>query len=525
MKKLLLLISILIVVFKTGVSQIDYSFGCYYEDSCLQQGDSNSSQVLYDSRYGSKLSPHGTIRLLVIFIELEYDDISFDPSPLGDSIWPASTLPLWANQLFSPFIPNTISDKTITNYYQRASSNDHIVLGDYLLAPDNGGVFKMRTTTGNVRDSVSRMIETVNWKMGTNINTFNGLSSITDFDQWTPSFSGLPKINYGNNNWDFVVFIVRNSNTPKNLSGLNISTTSQLLGYNIDAGCLVNAGGGIPTHVIRHEYAHTLLGANNYHTCGGGNNTSNYWIPLTGGWALLGLYGSSLMCWNAWDRYRLGWKAPDNDYEISTRSSDGQTEVNGDIGPETGNGIYVLRDFVTTGDAIRIKLPFIDPQKEYPEWIWLENHQGVDNNGVVFDQWQYQERSCVTNFIPGIMSYLQINSETRTSYDHDSIFKQYSDYLYPLTANGFWDRYHSLDSVNTECVSFEMKRPFVKLFENPLTGGGDQCFYSSDLDNNHSIGVDDQLPNWTELSGSIYLKNLFQLGHSLHSFHLEVIPN
>lgn len=341
---------------------------------------------------------------------------------------------------------------------------------------------------------------------------------------------GVEKENIGNGKWDYVVYIIRNSVYPKNPNGYTTGgNNAYLLGHKVDSYSMQCAGNSSnPTHIIRHEYAHMLLGGNNFHTCGGGWSSShNYWIPQTGGWALLGLYGSSLMCWNAWDRYRLGWKALGNTYDISARKSDGITEVNGDIDC-CDDGIYVLRDFVTTGDALRIKLPYIDEEREYPEWIWLENHQGTSNNNVEFDQWQYQDAGCVENLEPGLMAYIQINSDIRVSNNQSSVFNQFADYLNPLTANGFWDRSFLTDSVNNGCVSYAMIRPFIRVGENPLTGCGDQSFYSIDLDNDDCLYSDpydkrkqDQINNWTEKEDNIYHKNLFQLGHSSHSFNLN----
>ena len=535
MKRLWSLISFIILLFISSnnlYSQIDdwldYSLDCYDYDNIQ---DTLNRDVIYNSRYGTSLSPHDTLRMLVIFAELMYSDTTLDPSSnWHNHYWDPHSLPRWADSLFAAYDTTNFRCKRVTRYYQYASSNDHIVLGDYLLAPDNGGVFSVNTTNGTA--ITSNIVQAVNQKLNTTIVTANGLTSINDFDKWTSGSSGIEKHKTSNGKWDYVVFVVRNSIVPKNPNGSSTSSATPLLGHGIDKACIVCVGDSKdPTHVIRHEYAHMLLGGNNFHTCGGGWSTGypyNYWIPQTGGWALLGLYGSSLMCWNAWDRQRLGWKATGNQYEISARASNGITEVNGDIGIDNGNGIYVLRDFVTTGDALRIKLPYIDEEKEYPEWIWLENHQGTDNNNIEFDKWQYQDADCVEDFEPGLMAYIQINSDIRESTIQSAVYKQYADYLNPLTANGFWDRQFLSDSVNNGCVSYSRVRPFIRIDENPLTGCGDQSFYSIDLDGDDCLYSDpdnknkqDQISNWTEKDGNIYHKHLFQLGHSSHSFNLN----
>lgn len=530
MKKSLFVINVIIALMASDcvLGQTDYiEEGCvstYYGfDIPVSNGDPDQ---IYDSRNGSKLSPHDTIKMLMIFVELEYSNSSLDPSIQwsNSNYWIQGHLPIWADTLLSSDNPVGLSQKTITKYFQLASSNDHIVLGDYLIAPTNNGVFSINTDDGDVTDLLDDIVQIINSTVHNNIVLGNSIFSINDFDRWTPNGLGLEKTKAGNGKWDYVVFLIRNATTPENKTGRCAVPSLPLLGHEVDAGALICAGNiNTPTHIIRHEYAHMLLGGNDFHTCGGGKADShNYWIPQTGGWALLGLYESSLMCWNAWDRYRLGWYDPNNAYDISARAADGTTEVNGDIDSNSSNNVFVLRDFVTTGDALRIKLPFIDTINEYQEWIWLENHQGVANNNVVFDQWQYQGyNECVDSLVPGIMAYVQINSNTRTSTDYKKIYSQFADYLNPIMANGLWDRFFPVYTVGNECVSSANVRPFIREHENPLTGGSDQSHYTYDINGDDNIRYDDQLNNWVEYDGNNYFKNLFQLGHGSHSFTLH----
>ena len=511
-----------------------YSYDCIEEEN--NAFVDTTYRGLYESRNGASHSPHGEIRFLVAFVELIYEGTEVeDPSPNGTEQWRPGELPIWKDDLLSPFTPNGISNHHLTKYYQYASSNNHIVLGDYLESSTNNGLFQVNTVTGNI--GVSSIIDAINQQLGNSIRTVHDLNSISDFDKWTTVESennfGTEKSNVGNGKWDYVVFVVRNSIYPPQACGATYyyGTEKELLGFPIDAYTIVCTNDEIPTHIIRHEYAHMLLGGNNMHTAGGGysssnyNGKGNYWIPQTGGWGLLGLYGCSLWCWNAWDRQRLGWVDSTSTYEISARNQNG-IEVSGDLDATDPNdsGIYVLRDFVTTGDAIRIKLPYIDSGKEYQEWLWIENHQGVDNNDNEFDQWQYQDRECVEDLEPGLMMYIQVNNDTRISDNYKYIYNEnynHADYTRVLTANGLWDRDFLLDSVNNGCVNYDPVRPFVRLFENPFTGTEDQSQYTCDLDNDNKIEWNDFIRTWTEFDDSVYYKNLWQLGHSSHSFNLQ----
>ena len=512
-----------------------YGYDC--ENSCEANYDTiNHDKVIYESKNGYFLSPHGEIRFIVAFIELVYDDPQLDPSPNGTIQWRPGEMPLWKDSLLSAFTPIGISDCHITKYYQYASSNNHIVLGDYLLSPTNNGVFRVNTSDGNIKgiSNKNKIIEAINQQMSGKIITKQGLNSITYFDNWTPTNIGETKTNSGNNKWDFLVLIVRNSIDPSDMTG-NTENESlpSLLGYGTDSYAIVCTNGKKPIHIIRHEYAHKLLGGNNFHTAGGGYDSpkedsyGNYWIPVTGGWGLLGLYGSSLWCWNAWDRQRLGWIDSTSTYEISARNQDG-TEVNGDLDATNPDdvGIYVLRDFVTTGDAIRIKLPYIDSTKEYQEWLWIENHQGVSRNYNEFDQWQYQEDfSCVEGVEPGLMMYIQINNDIRSSTFNRKVFMEafnHADYTRALPANGLWDKEFLIDSVYINCVNYmDRVRPFVRLDENPFTGSEDQSRFACDIDNNNIIEKNDNLNQSVEFDGSTYHHHLYQLGHSSHSFNLN----
>lgn len=95
-----------------------------------------SSGVL-DSRNGYRLSSHGEIRFLLAFVELEYSNPDEDPSPTGTTEWPVGQLPVWKDDLLETHASSGLSNKHLTKYFQMASSNSHIVLGDYLVAPDN----------------------------------------------------------------------------------------------------------------------------------------------------------------------------------------------------------------------------------------------------------------------------------------------------------------------------------------------------------------------------------------------------
>lgn len=484
------------------------------------------STSIYESKNGITLPASGVIRILFVFAEYDYVN-GGDPCPSGTTGWPAHSLPTWANNLTDVYSPSGAANGVLTRYFQIASSGNYTVLGDYVLAPDNGGIFKVPITdTIPINPNNTSLIPIVNSKMNNNIVTAHNLNSINNFDLWTCTDGGLPKITPSTESpkkYDNVIFIWRNSKY-QGTGYASSSSPGVLLGYNSNTYCCFGTYENIPTQIMIHEYAHLIYGGNNFHCGGGGSFTGgDYFIPSIGGWSNLGLSGASLLSWNAWDRQRLNWKAPGNQFLVSARNTPNNGEINGDLDATipAQAGIFTIRDFVTTGDAIRIKLPFIDPLNEYPEYLWIENHNTVSKNQNQWDKFIYQDGySCVQPAVYGLYSYLQIDREIRSSTSYNDVFGGYAYYLRPLTANGYFDRVFGSDSILNNCVNSLKYRAFTLSNENPLTGGGDQETYSINKSNDNILSYDDHIGNTIEYKDGVYNKNLFELGHSRHAFTL-----
>lgn len=82
---------------------------------------------------------------------------------------------------------------------------------------------------------------------------------------------------------------------------------------------------------------------------------------------MLSSYNNNLNFCNGWDRWWLGWKNPDHTYYISARDTD-SNEVDADLtyGQPLENNEFILRDFATLGDAIRIHHHRQNPQHRQP---------------------------------------------------------------------------------------------------------------------------------------------------------------
>lgn len=494
---------------------------------------------LYESRNGQYIPASGTVRILIVLAEVDYTTPGTDPTPAGGtSGWPAHQLPTWVNNvdptrnLFDWNPPTGAASGLFTRYYQEASSGNFTVIADYLLAPSNGGIFRVSSATGNV--TPLEAITAANAALGTSIVTGHGFSSINDFDKWTiggqsdpTTGPGLPKLTPSTENprkYDHVMFIWRNS-MGNNGTGACYPDSSPgvLLGHDANSYSMFGAYDQAPFNIMRHEFAHLLYGGNRFHTGGGGWGyaAGQYWITQSSGWSNLGLYNCSLLSWNGWDRQRMGWKRAGQVNEVAARNAGNTAEVDGDLDAAVPGdaGTYVLRDFVATGDALRIKLPFTDPANEYPEYIWVENHQGFGRNGDPFDRFQYDQEACVADIVPGLQMYVQIDKDVRQATSSGPIYGGPADYLRPLDASGHYDDALDPTDQTTTCVCWMCPNtPFTRGLGNPLTGTGDRHFVSVDLNSDNALTLNDFKPHGMEHVGGSYQDGLYQLGSARQVF-------
>jgi len=483
------------------------------------------------SSNGFILPASGTIRVLVVFAEIDYNSPlgEDDPNPNSTEFWTIHQLPDWKDNIFDPFTPSSEPAGYITKYYQQASSSNLIVLGDYLTIPNTGGIFSVLESeildeNGNYTKYIPALCDEIDASLNGNFNTQNNLNDVSYFDNWTvnrkfeekvtPSEDHPPEI-------DQVMIFWRNRVDFDGVGSGYCSSGYSLLGYAADSWTEVGAYNHFPDKTTRHEYAHWILGHNAFHTY---KDDVGYWAAYVGGWGALSLYDASFLCWSSWDRMRLGWFNSGNQYNPSARNSDNTAEVDGDLDATilSDAGIYYLRDFITNGDAIRIKLPNPDLENDFQQWLWIENHNGENINSNEFDQFQYEENNqCIQPCIPGLYMYLQIDRNTLEG-NFSEVISGYRDYMRPVTAEGFYDRLYSVE-VQNQCVSTDHYEPFTinPELENPFTGGGDQDCYPIDKYPDNHILVKEGNINFIEKIGNNYYHELYAFGHSRHAFTLS----
>ena len=434
---------------------------------------------IQQSKNGWYLSPHGTIRILVLFVEIDYDvKPEKDPQPDGHPTWAKGKLPDWADNLFDPQeLPQ--QKAKVSRYYEDISFGQYTVLGDYL----NEVLTLKESEFPGVHQahSIGRFaVQEVNERPA--FKTHNGLD-IADFDLWKRGGKqGFPKEQGADDphSFDHVMVITRNSALRHGTGSTDGGSPGELFGYESDTQSRFGGMYGLPFEILKHEFNHLLIGGNNFHS-GGGNAApfESYFMNLQGGWSMMGAAGSSILTCSAWDRDRMGWLPDGALNRIRAYDRDG-SEVDSDLEPLQGDtGIFVLRDFVRTGDAIRIRMPHI-PEGLVQQWLWIENHQGRPLNGSPTDKFQWEDSGdCIAPIQPGLFMTMQMDREDR---EGTNIYGGRADYLRPVIATGFNDLRLRGDTIQHSCLYGNPTLPFLleERAANPFTGNHEQELISID---------------------------------------------
>lgn len=475
-----------------------------------------------NSEFGWALSPRDTLRILIFYVEIDYEDVTgLEQHPDGSKVWSVGELPDYADELFDAhYLEEPVG--LMTQYYKEISLGNLVVLGDYY--PEL--ITMKHSEVGNSPPSVLRHI-TQRFENDSLLTTRHGLS-LSDFDYRVQS-PGIGKrkewVTEGFEGVDHVMVVLRNYHRiPSETGQASPSSSIRLGGERANTNSIFGGGRKVPFGIMRHELNHLFLGSNNFH-CGGGNSPvfSSYFLHVQGGWSMMGAAHSSLLTCAGWDRHRLGWKAEGNDYLISARAPD-WSEVNADLNPmaDASPREYILRDFVTTGDALRIKLPFI-PEDKFQQWIWIENHGTEKYNDSPFDRYQYGDRDCTADVPSGLFMAMQVDADQK---EGARVFQSVrADYLRPIPANGFYDAQWDPTPVKVEpyCINGVDYRPYVldDKFENPLSGNHEQEMHMRDFEEPFGIlNADDiVLPN-TRIVPEGHVRFNF-MGGSDHAFSSE----
>ncbi len=407
-----------------------------------------------DARNGYDISPSGMLRILVVFA-----DVVDDPNPSPVSGWNAGQLPRYKDSIIDPSISTSIVSQ-ITHIYHQASFGAFQVVGDYLpyLVPihysDLGGGFYNGY-------GVKQVVSYLNSLSGEIYS--NGGLPLSAFDMRTPNRTSYnPNVQGSNGEIDVFAIVWRNNSKywPGRDGGNTDNRMSWALKDMSGLDLYINICTDSISGCMRHELAHRLLGDNDYHTGGAGAGVGHF-LSNIGGYGILSSFNKNLYSCSAWDRWRLGWKSIANQYYISARRPDDMTEVETDLeyGEALTDEVFVLRDFLTYGDAIRIKLPYVKSIRPLAEnqYLWIENHQLLPNSP------EYDPDKP-----KGIRLNIQIGNDILVGNELDH---SRTNYYVPLSSFGNYDFDYYFDPANagpgrkkngyyTASTGWQMANPF-----------------------------------------------------------------
>ncbi|MDX9942176.1 MAG: hypothetical protein RBS53_08140 [Bacteroidales bacterium] len=472
------------------------------------------------SHYGNMIDPHGQYRFLNVFINIIYDETPWvDPIEDPNDTWPEAyeqgintAVPVYLGQFMDTEYYSSGGYGIMTRLYRESSFDRLVLLGDFVvvnlrqsqIAKSNDRHFGKELGVFSLQAMVRAAIELINKNGG--LKTIYGYNDISEYDRFSPTSMGKPKPKEANGKIDFIQIMTRNTtyvDTSFVRDGKTVNHRLQygqlrygqgwgnykppvdlrLAGesYGYDLGTIQCVGDvnitDNPTNIIQHEFSHNLFGGNNFHASGGNHYTgggTNTFIGAEGGYGLMGSYHSSLLSCNGYERWRMQWTSPEYNPLGHPIQAGG---VPSDLSREDGPGSFVLRDFVSTGDAIRILLPYKD-EGASNQYLWLENHQVGRNNKLDYHQYALDFygaplNPCRPEGTPGIYAYIQVGKDVLEGSSAEVFPWNETDNLRVVSAEGNWD--FELMDPEFSCVAYNpSSRTELRLKPNPLAGYQDQ---------------------------------------------------
>ena len=484
---------------------------------------------------GWKVKPRGEIRMLNFFVNIIYDvsperekkfvKIDHWNTVLLESI--NQNPPDYLLRLMDTvYNPNALYG-CITRLYGESSFNELQITGDFVVVNiKESRVLKF----GNFNESniEKAAIDFINEQGG--LQTMYGHDDISYYD-----INGSGKIG-------FIQFFFRN--ITKEYGGDNAGSgyfsTSMLSGHKLlmkgsyypfsgvgTAQCVGTRDVSVnPTGIVQHEISHSFFGPNSFHTSGGNHRRSAEYMPflqLQGGYGLMGGSGSALVSCNGYERWRMHWihesNRNDNNWWIVARDIN-DNPVNADISKDDGTQTFILRDFVTYGDAVRIKLPYKDSESSSNQYIWIENHQSGRNGKLDFLQFA-NESECRPQQTAGVYAYYQIGRDVLSGTNNDVYFANERDNLRMIPAEGYWNySFHKADTpYNIRCISWgEHDYLHSRDTENPFCGTHDMETHFNAEEEETSLSRSCERSMWRKIIGTMNVDSLVLNGDSRDMF-------
>jgi M6 family metalloprotease-like protein len=272
-------------------------------------------------------------RVLIVYAQFASDN-------LQDSEWPLNQLPGWANNIVSTNVSSSYPEQTLSDYFDKGSLGKYDFIGDVypnlIIVPTNMSYGNANQyVISQLNNSISDFSRYDNWKLQNGSFIFSESNGDGYLDMLIIVYRWADK------NWFFLAGGIAELGFSYDYTthdGIKINGRTSTIGSGITTKAGLKGKFDMVGH-LAHEFGHYLFGGG--HTSLGGLMMGEPY-PY---------FGSYMM--NAWERAKLGYITP------TIPVIDGET--------------ISLDDFVNTGDAIKIPVPFNDPNSS--TYFLVENHK------------------------------------------------------------------------------------------------------------------------------------------------------
>lgn len=459
----------------------------------MVSGCAQSEKKQY-SPYGGVFTPKGTLRVLIVFVS--YKDKTANPNfenanfPMEDWDYNKNNkLPSFVNPetgACPKYIFNQESDfetyiDEVKNNYSKEfalmSNHQFKFIGEVFSdASGKPTVVEIDPTNGYSWTNMNERAVEAMQKINPNVD-------LSRFDQR----ENLPNFKFDNSDTsshkpdkilDFVVFVHRYNTgwaqEPKvgmkawigstgGFASTGVGHKTRLNGYRIAEGFTMTYNSG----VFIHEVAHILFNAP--HIMGVNNVVGDYFYLMNAGWGIMAPI-SIFSGFNAWERWYAGF------IELAA-------DIKGEEDLKNGN-TFVLRDYFTTGEAMRIEIPFSGGQ-----YLWLENHTKI--HPLDEHPWKGKDLGngdILAGTAAGVYAYVESVESSR-----NTIFSPLSNRangIKVLHAGGNYDYELVENLVEQKNAWGNVLKSFRRLEANPISGINNFYRFPCDSDKDGIIKID-----------------------------------
>ncbi len=382
---------------------------------CVPEAPTGSSGPKADCNIanGGVFTPKGDIRILVVFISYgepwDSEEVEGWPvdSPFPDWATNPNERPFYTS--FDEFSSDVYSDRnrsSVSNFYYQMSNGQFRMVADYYPRKVVVNV-DPNDHWGHIhRKALAQIADDVDWSRYDNRTNSPGYAFDNSQSQPDKVIDYIYFCHRYKNDWDKRLSSKIEERDVTGFAGVDFGSSAYLLPnteYAVLPGftqCAPKEPAGL---LLAHECGHSLYEGPHY---GGCNDVvaDRFYMPAAS-YGMMRL-SNSYTCAAGWERYLLDWTP-----SIRASGVDADIESASDL---TADGIYTLRDFITTGDAIRIKVPTHDPDDQ--QYLWIENHQCKST----FDGSSQKNTFCNTpidEYKKGVTAYVESYSHVKEHTD------------------------------------------------------------------------------------------------------------